>query len=224
VLARRGDTVECVVCGWRFDHFKDSTGRSDAICWRCGSHERHRAILLLLRRRPELLALSRTLLHFAPEWGLRRQLSALPHLHYVTADLDMPGVDLRLDLTALALPDAGFDAVICSHVLEHVDDDRVAMRELRRIVAPGGWALVMVPLDVGREHTYEDPTIQAPADRQRAFWQHDHVRLYGSDIERRLSDAGFAVETVLPARQFGAPAMERYRLVAADHLWLCRPR
>ena len=80
----------------------------------------------------------------------------------------MDDVDLRLDITALDLPDASFDAVICSHVLEHVDDDAAAMRELARITAPGGWCLVMVPLDLERETTYEDPTITSPEARRRA--------------------------------------------------------
>jgi SAM-dependent methyltransferase len=109
-----------------------------------------------------LLGNARALLHLAPEWNLRRRLSTLGHLRYVTADLDQPDVDLHLDLTAADLPDASFDGVICSHVLEHIPDDAAAMRELRRITAPGGWCLIMVPLDIDRAETYEDPSITTP--------------------------------------------------------------
>src|SRR5205085_3135557 len=123
---------------------------------------------------------------FAPEWALRQRLRRLEHLRYVTADLCAPDVDLHVDITALSLEDASFDAVICSHVLEHVPDDEVAMRELRRITAPGGWCLVMVPLDLAREHTHEDPSITEPRDRLRVFGQADHVRFYGPDILGRL--------------------------------------
>jgi hypothetical protein len=140
----------CPVCGQRFARFKDDSNRPNAVCWRCGSHERHRAQWLLFERRPELLANARSLLHFAPEWGLRQRFQRCSQLRYVTADLNQADVDLRLDVTAMQLPDASFEAVICSHVLEHVADDIAAMNELRRITgarrlvsghgAPRPWA------------------------------------------------------------------------------------
>ena len=93
----RGDRVECPVCERSFDRFKDDRGRGDALCWRCGSHERHRAQWLLFQHRPALLGESRSLLQFAPEWCLRRRLRELPDLRYVSAHLDPAGVDLQLD-------------------------------------------------------------------------------------------------------------------------------
>jgi SAM-dependent methyltransferase len=224
VTARhRGSAVTCPVCEHSFDAFKDDWNRADALCWRCGSHERHRAQWLLLTRRPELLARARSLLHFSPEWCLRERLRTRPALRYVTADLDPRGVDLELDVTALALPDDAFDAILCSHVLEHVPDDGAAMRELRRITAPRGFCLVMVPLALDREQTYEDPSITAPEDRERAFLQHDHVRLYAPDIADRLRGAGFAVEIVDMAAEVGTEQAARFRLLASDLVFLCRP-
>jgi len=225
MLRHHGDIVLCPLCGCRFDRFKDDWNRPNALCWRCGSHERHRAQWMLLQRRGELLRGARSLLHFAPEWALRRRLERLQRLgtlRYVTGDLDQPGVDLRLDITALELPDKSFDAVLCSHVLEHVQADAVAMRELRRITAPGGWCLVMVPLDLHAQRTYEDPSITRPEDRTRAFWQHDHVRLYAADIGERLAAAGFAVERIRPVQEFGQAAVDRCRIGASDEIWLCR--
>jgi SAM-dependent methyltransferase len=221
VLRHRGDRVLCPLCDHRFDAFKDAANRPNAVCWRCGSQERHRAQWLLLRQRPELLRNVGSLLHFAPEWTLRQHLSATPALRYVTADLDDSGVDLQLDLQATKLPDASFDAVICSHVLEHVPDDHAAMYELRRITRR--WCLVMVPLDLHRAHTYEDPTITSPAERERAFWQHDHVRVYAPDIEARLRKASFQVQRIEPEREFGAATMARCRLEPTDWMFLCRP-
>jgi SAM-dependent methyltransferase len=224
VFRHRGNNVFCPVCGSEFDRFKDDWNRDDALCWRCGSHERHRAQWLLLEQRATLLDHARRLLHFAPEWCLRRRLSRVRHLDYVTADLSQPGVDLRLDITKLALPDGSFDAVICSHVLEHVEDDAAAMRELRRITAPDGWCLIMVPLDLGRERTLEDRTVTTPQERQRTFWQHDHVRLYAADISERLMAAGFAVERIRPQEAFAPELVDRSRIGDAEDLWLCRCR
>jgi SAM-dependent methyltransferase len=219
----RGSAVHCPLCDNAFDRFKDDWNRPDALCWRCGSHERHRAQWLLLQRRPELLERARSLLHFSPEWCLRRRLAGHAGLRYVTTDLDpSQDVDLRLDVTALELPDGAFDAVICSHVLEHVPDDAAAMAELRRVTAPGGFALVMVPLALERAATYEDPAITDPADREREFLQADHVRLYAPDIADRLRAAGFAVETVDLHAELGPEAAARHRLLASDLIFLGR--
>jgi SAM-dependent methyltransferase len=219
----RGSAVHCPVCDRGFDRFKDDWNRPRALCWRCGSHERHRAQWLLLERRPELLDGARSLLHFSPEWCLRRRLQARPDLRYVTTDHDpSPDVDLCLDITALDLPDRAFDAIICSHVLEHVADDHAAMRELRRVMAAGGFALVMVPLALHRDTTYEDPSITAPEERERAFLQRDHVRLYAPDIADRLRAAGFVVETVDLHAELGPAAAARQGLLASDLIFLCR--
>jgi SAM-dependent methyltransferase len=221
LLRHRGDRVHCPICGHDFDAFKDAPNRPNAVCWRCGAQERHRAQWLLFRQRPELLRNATSLLHFAPEWSLRTHLAPTPGLRYVTADLHDPEVDLALDIQGLALPDASFDAVICSHVLEHVADDHAAMFELRRITRR--WCLIMVPLDLGREHTYEDPSITSPAAREHAYLQRDHLRLYAPDIEQRLRKASFQVQCIEPEREFGAATMGRCRLEPSDYMWLCRP-
>ena len=223
MVRQRGDSVLCPVCGCRFKRFKDDWNRPNALCWRCGSHERHRAQWLLLERRVELLRDAHAMLHFAPESALRRRLGRIGSLHYVTCDLYQPDVDLHLDLTELDLPDASFDAVLCSHVLEHVPDDASGMRELRRITARGGWCLVMVPLDLTREHTYEDSSITLPEERELAFWQHDHVRLYAPDIGPRLVAAGFSVERIRPEEEFGPETMRLCRIGKTENIWLCRP-
>lgn len=217
-----GRGVRCPLCGWSFTRFRDDWNRAHAICWRCGSHERHRALWLFLRSRPELMGCAASLLHFAPEWCLEHRLRRRRGLRYVTADLE-PGVgELQLDLTRLALPDASFDAILCSHVLEHIDDDRTAMRELRRVLSPGGWAIVMVPIDHSRAQTYEDPAITSPEDRARAYWQHDHVRLYAPDIVDRLADAGLRVERHNVAEVLGERTVARNGLLAVDDVLLCR--
>jgi SAM-dependent methyltransferase len=222
MLRERGDAVQCPVCGNRFRRFKPDWNRPDAICWRCGAHERHRAVALLWRERPELLGDAASLLHFAPEWCFRYT-PRPPGLRYVTTDLDPAKADLALDIRALDLPDESFDAIVCSHVLEHVDRDGEALAELRRVVAPGGWVLLMVPQDLGRAETYEDPSITGPDARRAAYWQHDHVRLYGRDFAARVGAAGFDVEVISMSERLGPGAAARHGLIAVDLIHLCRP-
>jgi Methyltransferase domain len=224
MLRHRGDAVRCPICESGFDRFKDDWNRSNALCWRCGSHERHRALWLYLERHPELLESASSLLHFAPEWCLEHRLRRLRGTRYATADLQAAAAELQLDITALDLPDESFDAILCSHVLEHVQDDRSAIRELHRVLSPDGWAIVMVPIDLSRSETYEDPLVSTPQAREREFWQSDHVRLYAPDIAERLRDAGFEVAAQSVARELGPELAARYRLLGADEVFLCRKR
>ena len=101
---------------------------------------------------------------------------------------------VEMDLTDTRADDDSFDMILCSHVLEHIPDDRKAMAELHRILRTGGHLFIQVP--IGDKPTYEDFSITSPQERERAFGQKDHVRIYGPDIVQRLADAGFRVQTV----------------------------
>ena len=98
-----------------------------------------------------------------------------------------------MDITALPRPDDTFDAVLCNHVLEHVPDDGAAMREMHRVLRPGGLAIMQHPIDTSRAETFEDPDTAAPDARMQAYGQEDHVRLYGRDFADRLVAAGFTI-------------------------------
>jgi SAM-dependent methyltransferase len=190
----RGDSVYCPCCGATFDAFAAVHGPSRE-CWACSSLERHRLLWLYLERNPELLGPGLRVLHVAPEEALRRRLLRLPDISYVGGDLEGEFGDVRIDVTDLDFPDASFDIVLCNHVLEHVPDDRQALRELRRVLAPGGWASLLVP-DLEAQETDEDPTVASPEERLRRFGQRDHVRRYGWDYLGRLEEAGFRPEVI----------------------------
>jgi SAM-dependent methyltransferase len=194
-LARRGDRVHCPCCDGDFDRFVRHRGRPHAKCPRCGALERHRLLWLYLTQRTDLLSRPLSLLHFAPEHAYRRRLSRMPGLRYVTADLDSPLAMHRCDIMDQPFADGSFDAVLCSHVLEHVEDDRRALAEIRRVLRPNGWAILMSPIDRRRDSTFEDAAIATPEERHRAFGQSDHVRLYGRDFAERVAATGFAVRT-----------------------------
>jgi SAM-dependent methyltransferase len=191
-LIARGDSVECPVCGGHFRYFLRFKSRQGAKCPKCGALDRHRAMWLILTK-GHLLEDSPRLLHFAPEECLERRLRGVAGLDYRTADLSRTDVDLRLDVTSISLPDGSVDALLCSHVLEHVTDDRNAMKELRRILSPFGWALIDVPIDWSLSETFEDWTVTTPVARARVFGQWDHVRLYGRNFADLLRETGWSV-------------------------------
>jgi SAM-dependent methyltransferase len=211
-LARRGDQVQCPCCEGTFDRFMRHRGRDLARCPRCGALERHRMLWLYLANRTRLFSEPMSLLHFAPEYSYQRRLSRIDGLRYVTADLDSPLAMHSFDIVDIPFEAESFDAVICSHVLEHVEDDRRALSEIRRVLRPGGWALLMTPLDSRRATTLEDPTATTPEERHRIFGQSDHVRLYGRDFAERVAGVGYAVRTDHYVDQLDPELVERHGL------------
>ena len=168
--------------------------RSNVFCPICGCWDRERLAYLYLKNRPHLLSRSTKLLHVAPEPNLSSWLRSKAELDYVSADLSMNNVDLNIDLTKIPFPNSTFNAIICNHVLEHIPNDRAAMAEFFRVLKPDGWAMLQVPISFHLAATYEDFSIIDPVDRERAFGQNDHVRIYAMDYVDRLKQAGFAVD------------------------------
>ena len=113
--------------------------------------------------------------------------------------------------------------MVCNHVLEHVPDDRGAMREFCRVLGPRGWAILQSPLDPRRAMTFEDFTITDPEERERVFGQFDHVRVYGRDYFDRLAAPGFNVEAVPFADHIGSDASARNGL-KREEIVLCHPQ
>lgn len=223
VFALRGEGVVCPCCGGRFRRFLPFglVRRENALCPACGALERHRLLWLYLERRLAGPTAPLRVLHVAPEPWLAAKLAARPGLSCVSVDLESPLAMTRMDLTRLAFRDGAFDVILCLHVLEHVPDDRAAMAELRRALAPGGWAILQSPVDAARAETYEDASITSPVARERAFGQRDHVRIYGRDYNGRLRAAGFAVEDLDFAGGLPPGEARRYALRPDETLTVC---
>lgn len=189
-----GNNVHCPCCNNSFSTFLPAgiKSRQNAKCPVCRSVERHRMIWLFLKNETSFFRDKLKVLHFAPEPCFIHKFSNLPNLDYLTADLYNPTAMVKMDITNITMPDNTYDVIICNHVLEHIEDDRKAMSELRRVLKPGGWAILQVPLS-GNDKTYEDFSITLPKDREREFGQEDHVRIYGFDYKDRLSSVGFKV-------------------------------
>lgn len=167
--------------------------RMQQTCPVCHCDDRERLLYLFLRDKTELFRKRTRLLHVAPEHMLGQVFATAPNIDYVTADIAAPGVMLQMDITDIQLGDDSVDVIICNHVLEHIPDDRRAMAELFRVLRPGGWAILQVPISLTLEKTHEDPSIVTREGREQAFGQASHVRIYGADYPQRLSEAGFEV-------------------------------
>lgn len=223
-LCYLGDGVECPCCGGRFRTFLPAgkPRRPGALCPRCSSLERHRLIWLFLTERTPLFRDRLRVLSVAPEQDLQRRLRSEPRLTYVSGDRDSALAMVRFDLERLPVRDGAFDVVICTHVLEHVGDVRAALRELLRVLGPGGWALLQSPVDTSRAQTLEDPSVKSPAERLRVFGQEDHVRIFGRDYAAWLRAAGFDVEVVPYGRESGPERVARHGLDPEEDVYLCR--
>jgi SAM-dependent methyltransferase len=204
-------------------HGPSSRRVQDVVCPVCLSHPRLRLAWLFLSTRTDLLdGRPKQMLHIAPEPALTDVLRTARGIETVSADLASPHAMIRLDITSIDRESASFHVILCSHVLEHVEDDRRAMRELFRVLRPGGWAVIQVP--ISSKPTFEDPSITDPAERERLFWQVDHVRLYGLDISDRLTEAGFQVETIFGDQLVASDQLVRTGIYARDLVFLCRKR
>lgn len=209
---------ECPVCGCRRRRFLPYgyvISREDALCPRCLALERHRLLWLWLQNERDIAAEQPRLLHIAPEVSLIRKFTSIykecPD-RYLTADLESPLAKMHFDICNMPLEDNSFDAVICNHIMEHISDDRVAMREVLRVMRRGGWGVILSPVDLSREETFEDDSITDPDERTRIFGQYDHRRIYGRDYADRLRGAGFEVEEVDYASTFTDEERRRYAL------------
>jgi SAM-dependent methyltransferase len=169
-------------------------------------------------------------LHFAPELSLYRYVLKGSGVDYHPADLspanypEVPRVE-PIDVTDIPYPDGTFDLIVCNHVLEHVPDDRRAMRELRRVLKNDGSAILQVPLALAADRTDEDPTVTDWAERERRFGQFDHLRLYAvDDYVSRLRQAGFDVE-LTPAEEIaGREGIKRLQINPLERLVIGRPQ
>lgn len=144
----------------------------------------------------------------------------MSNIDYISADLSLPLAMVRMDITDIPYTDNYFDAILCSYVLEHIEDDRKAMEEILRVLKPDGWAILQVPLDRNRKQTFEDPNVVSPQERERLFLQHDHVRLYGLDYKDRLEEAGFKVKVDSYLKQLEKDTVCQYGL-NRENIYFC---
>ena len=213
----KGEGLVCPVCGGHFRRFLPYgrlRSRKNALCPGCQSLERHRLIWLYLKQQTNFFQQSNDVLHIAPENCFMDSFRLRHGNRYVTADIESPLADVKMDIHQMPFKDHQFDFVLCNHVLEHVDDDLVAMKEIRRVLKPGGRAILQVPFfKPVPEKTFADPSLTDPREREKLFGQSDHIRRYGKDYAERIRSVGFNVSEESFGSKLDAKSVERHALV-----------
>ena len=186
--------------------------RENALSPGTFSLERHRLLWLYFERKTNLLNSKIKVLHVAPEQAFYKKFKNILSWDYITTDLHSPLADVKADLTNLPFEDNHFDLILCNHVLEHITDDHKAMSEIFRVLKKGGKAILQVPMDQNRPHTFEDFSITDPKERTKNFGQYDHVRIYGVDFFDRLEKVGFKTEKIDFTAELTREEIERFSL------------
>lgn len=186
-----GNRCQCNICGKSLRKFI-TLSNTDSLCPNCGSLKRNRKLWFLLET--EFLTPNANVLDFSPSRCLYRKLKKLKTINYQSTDLSGDFIaDHQFDITNLEIADNTIDLIICYHILEHIENDTQAMKELFRVMKPGAKSLIQTPFKEGK--IYEDYTIISEEERLKHFGQEDHVRIYSvSGLKERLQSCGFIVE------------------------------
>lgn len=226
-LFYRGNKLEDPITGKKFRKFLPygrMHSRKNALSPDSLSLERHRLMWLYLKEQSDFFTAPHKVLHIAPEFCFIKRFKKMKNLEYITGDLESPWADVKMDINAMPFENDTFDVVFCNHVLEHIPDDVHAMKEILRVMKPGGWSILQVPQNYDMEKTDEDLTITDPQERERRFLQSDHFRLYGRDYADRLKAAGFEVEENKMVMEMDPALLERYALLPTEVLYIGRKK
>ena len=174
----------------------ETINRFDYSCPNCDASDRERLYALYFNNFYNNFNRDISMLDIAPAIALQSFIKkSFTNIEYRSVDLIMKEVDDKADITDMKIyQNNTFDFFVCSHVLEHIENDRMAMQELFRILKPGGRGIAMVPIMLNLEEDYENPEITAPDDRWKHFGQDDHVRMYSKNgFIKKLKETGFSV-------------------------------
>ena len=209
-----GNKKECPVCGKHYRKFLPYgyvISRENALCPNCLSLERHRLLWLYFKKETNLFEEKRSFLHIAPEMCFIPLFKKLPNLDYKTADI-------HLNIENMPLEDNSFDILMANHILEHVNDLPKALSEIKRVLKPNGWAVLLSPINPNRETTYEDASIISPEEREKHFGQKDHAREFGKDYATLLEKAGFEVEENRFVETLSEQELERFAIAKKENI------
>lgn len=219
-----GNNVECPIDGRTYRKFLPYgrlQSRPNALCPSSLSLERHRLMWLFLNEKTNFFSDKLKLLHIAPELCFIKLFDRMENIEYISGDIESPLAKVMMDVNKIPFDEKTFDVVFCNHVMEHVDDDIKAMREIYRVLRPGGWAIIQSPVYMELDKTLEDPSITDPLEKERFFGQNDHMRKYGRDYGDRLRKGGFKVKEDNYLNELSNEVRRRYALPGEEVIYFC---
>ena len=186
------------------------------------SLERHRLLWLYLNNETNFFSKTLKVLHIAPEQCFYNLFKNLKNNNYTTFDLNSPLADIKGDICNLPFKENSFDFILCNHVLEHINDDKKAMKELYRVLNKNGTAILQVPINQKSSKTFEDSSIVDKKERIEKFGQYDHIRLYGLDYFKKLESFGFKVDPLKYSKEFTESEIIKYGLIKDEIIPVCK--
>jgi SAM-dependent methyltransferase len=186
------------------------------------SLERHRLLWLYLNNETNFFSKTLKVLHIAPEQCFYNLFKNLKNINYTTFDLNSPLADIKGDICNLPFKENSFDFILCNHVLEHINDDRKAIKELYRVLNKNGTAILQVPINQKSSKTFEDSSIVDKKERIEKFGQYDHIRLYGLDYFKKLESFGFKVDPLKYSKEFTKSEIIKYGLIKDEIIPVCK--
>ena len=186
------------------------------------SLERHRLLWLYLNNETNFFSRTLKVLHIAPEQCFYNLFKNLKNINYTTFDLNSPLADIKGDICNLPFKENSFDFILCNHVLEHINDDKKAMKELYRVLNKNGTAILQVPINQKSSETFEDSSIVDKKERIEKFGQYDHIRLYGLDYFKKLESFGFKVDPLKYSKKFTESEIIKYGLIKDEIIPVCK--
>ena len=186
------------------------------------SLERHRLLWLYLNNETNFFSKTLKVLHVAPEQCFYKLFKNLKKINYTTFDLNSPLADIKGDICNLPFKGNSFDFILCNHVLEHINDDNKAMKELYRVLNKNGTAILQVPINQKSSKTLEDSSIVDKKERIEKFGQYDHIRLYGLDYFKKLESFGFKVNPLKYSKEFTEGEIIKYGLIKDEIIPVCK--
>lgn len=212
-----GHSVSCPICHGHFRKFiaskyKTFRPRLNAKCPKCGVMERHRLLWLYLRNRTDFFTNHLRVLDVAPMYSFQEICRKMKNLDYISVDISSPIAMIKMDITDMGFPDNHFDYIICYQVLQHIPDDRKAMRELFRVLKPGGYVLIHSAVDHDRRDEYI-----LPSEKTGGVF----VRVYGQNYKGKLERSGFTVEFDNYTEELGDQVIRGNGLIENDIIVAC---
>jgi len=223
-LFYKGDKVHCPICNQKLKKFfpYGRKIRENALCPNCLSLERHRLLYLFLKRKTDIFKKNIKLLHIAPEHCLIKILNNSQNIDYITGDLFSPLAKIKMDIHNIPFENDSFDVILCNHVLEHVQDDKKAIKEIHRVMKKDGFAILQVPFYYPiPDKTIENKLITSKKEREKIYGQSDHLRKYGKDYDKRILSQELKVKKSNFIDSFSKEEKKYYGLQEKEVIYFC---